>query len=62
MSGLARVVLLLQLDLNLVAHRLNLPPLPLSSPNEIANEKPFQDWNQRHRENEKNASEYGEIE
>ncbi len=31
-------------------YRLDLPPLPLSPADEIANEKPLQDWNQRHRE------------
>jgi hypothetical protein len=47
-SGLPRVVLLLQLHLNLVADGLDLPPFPLPSPDQIAKEKPLQDWNQRH--------------
>jgi hypothetical protein len=50
------MVLLLQLDSNLIAKRLDLPPLPLAPADEIAEEKPLQDRNQRHRKNEENVS------
>ena len=50
------MVLLLYLKLNLLPNRLDLPPLPLPSPEEIADEKALEDWNQRHREDEKNAT------
>jgi hypothetical protein len=41
------VVLLLQLNLNLFPHRLDLPPLSFSVADQIAKEKPLQDWNQQ---------------
>ena len=59
---LARVVLLLQLNLNLIADRLDLPPLPFPSPNQIADEKPFENRDQRHRENKKDGGEKREVE
>ena len=60
--ALSRVVLPLQLNFNLVPDRLNLLPFPLCAPNQIANEKPFEDWNQRHRENKKDGTERSEVE
>src|SRR5260221_270537 len=46
------LILLLTSKLNLMADRFDLPPLPLCAADQVANEKPLQDWNQRHRENE----------
>ena len=48
--------------LNLLPYRLDLPPLPLSPADQIANEKPLEDRNQRHREDEENAGERREVE
>ena len=61
-SGSASVVLLPLFKLHLRPNRLNLPPLPLSPADEIANEKPFENGNQRHRENEKDRGERREVE
>jgi hypothetical protein len=55
------MVLLPRFQLNFVAYSLDLPPLPLSPPDQIANEKPFEGWNQRHRENEKNTGQSPRI-
>jgi hypothetical protein len=60
-SGLTRVVFLRRLKLNLLPHRLNLPPLPFAPADQIANEKTLQDWNQRHRENKKESGEPAEA-
>jgi hypothetical protein len=46
--ALPGVVLLLQLNLNLIADRFNFPPLAFSTLNQIANEEPFEDRDQRH--------------
>jgi hypothetical protein len=43
------VILLRRFELNFITDRLNLPPLPLSAADQVANEKTLQDWNQRHR-------------
>jgi hypothetical protein len=51
------VILLLTSNLNLMANRIELPSLPFSPADQIANEKPFEDWNQRHREDEENTGE-----
>jgi len=48
-TGLPGVILLRRFELNFITDRLNLPPLPLSAADQVANEKTLQDWNQRHR-------------
>jgi hypothetical protein len=58
---LTRVVFLCRFKLNLLPYRLNLPPPSFRPPDQIPNEKPFEGWNQRHREDEKNTGERGEI-
>ena len=58
---LTGVVLLIQINLNLLPHRLNLPPLPLSAADQIAKEETLEDWNQRHREDEKNTGQSPRI-
>src|ERR1700741_2065664 len=50
LRALPRVVLLLNPDLLPPPDRLDLPPLPFSPADQIANEKPFEGWNQRHRQ------------
>lgn len=62
LRALAGMVFLTDFKLNLLPNRLNLPRLPLSSPDEIANEKALQDWDQRHRENEKDSGDHRQVE
>src|SRR5258708_4743999 len=58
LRALAGMVFLTDFKLNLLRNRLNLPRLPLSSPDEIA----IQDWDQRHRENEKDSGDHRQVE
>jgi hypothetical protein len=55
------VIFLIGFKLNVIPDHLDLPPLPLSSTDEITNEEPLEDWNQRHRQDEKNAGNHREI-
>lgn len=61
-NHLPSVILFVDFELNLVTYRLDLPPLPLPSPDQIAKEKPLQNWNQRHREYKKDGGEDSKIE
>jgi len=56
------VVLLCRFKLNLLPNGLNLPPLSFSPANQIANKEPFEDWDQRHRQHEKDAGDSREVE
>jgi len=49
------VILLPRLKVNLLPNRLNLPPLSLSAADQIANENPFENRNERHRKDKKDG-------
>jgi hypothetical protein len=57
-SGLVRMVLLLQLNLNLIPYRVDLSALPRCAMNQIAKHKTLEYRDQRYRQDKKNACDH----